>query len=208
MMQWPPGRSENFHMFREGSLIELHLPSWLGEAVLIDVFCQNTSRRCFLRTVFWTPWMIGRYCTSHFRQQRYCNTTCCKSVSPTLWGIRDGSQIFFHILKPKNKPITHALVPWTMAVGWLLDLWCRFLWGCHEVFLHGYSSTGDLYLEVPSKGVLVADLYLGMLDLYLGISSIQFCEIYSWSEVLKPSLQFLAELARSGIMVLWLDVRN
>lgn len=119
-------------------------------------FGQNTSRRCFLTTVFWTPWMIGRYCTSHFRQQRYCNTTCCKSVSP-LWGIRDGSQIFFHILKPKNKSITHALVPWTIAVGWLLDLWCRFLWGCHEVFLHGYSSTGDLYLEVPSKGVPVAD---------------------------------------------------
>ena len=27
MMQWPPGRST---WFREGSLIELHLPSWLG----------------------------------------------------------------------------------------------------------------------------------------------------------------------------------
>eukprot|EP00434_Breviolum_minutum_P003858 symbB.v1.2.003393.t1/scaffold190.1/size276550/18 len=58
-----------------------------------------------------------------------------------LYRIRDGSQIFFHILKPKNKPITHALV-----------------------FLHGYSSTGDLYLE------------------------------------------FLAELARSGIMVLIPDL--
>ena len=33
-------------------------------------------------------------------------------------------QIFFHILKPKGKQPTHALV-----------------------FLHGYSSTGDLYME-------------------------------------------------------------
>eukprot|EP00438_Fugacium_kawagutii_P029075 Skav203073 [mRNA] locus=scaffold363:109052:127607:- [translate_table: standard] len=58
-----------------------------------------------------------------------------------LYRIRDGSQIFFHILKPKTRPITHALV-----------------------FLHGYSSTGDLYME------------------------------------------FLAELARSGIMVLVPDL--
>ncbi|CAK9100501.1 Caffeoylshikimate esterase, partial [Durusdinium trenchii] len=45
-----------------------------------------------------------------------------------LYRIRDGSQIFFHILKPKGKTPTHALV-----------------------FLHGYSSTGDLYLEFLSE---------------------------------------------------------
>ena len=148
MMQWPPGRST---WFREGSLIELHLPSWLGGS--------STYRCLFAKTLAEDASSVQSSEHRGWLGDTVLlilgnSDTATLSVSPIFWGIRDGSQIFFHILKPKNKPITHALVPWTMAVGWLLDLWCRFLWGCHEVFLHGYSSTGDLYLEVPSKGCL------------------------------------------------------
>ncbi|CAJ1341143.1 unnamed protein product [Effrenium voratum] len=53
-----------------------------------------------------------------------------------LHRIRDGTQIFFHILRPKKQAPTHALV-----------------------FLHGYSSNGDLYLEfladLARSGILV-----------------------------------------------------
>ena len=48
----------------EGSLLKLHWPSWLGEAVPTDASSLHSFEQRELL------WKIGRYCASHFRQHR------------------------------------------------------------------------------------------------------------------------------------------